>query len=226
MARPTPSGIECVIARNSTSNGPTRNASPGSMGLIAARSSKLMLRQPGLRSARRPGVWHRSACPPGPPSPADTASPPMWSSWPWVMTMPRTWSALSLQVAEVGDDQVDAPHIVLGDHHPDIDDQDVAAVLVQRHVLADFPQAAQGDDAKFLCHNYHPRSMPSIDPIMHDRAIGSAFQVLLARNTYTSTHAPGVRLWVGRRCERGGDRGWMVNGVLRQAQDGVDSCRH
>ena len=56
------------------------------------------------------------------------------------------------QIAEVGDHHVDAPHVVLGEHDPRIDDQDVAAMLEEHHVLADFPQAAEGDEAQGGCH--------------------------------------------------------------------------
>jgi len=49
-------------------------------------------------------------------------------------------------VFEIGQHQVDAVHIVIGEFDPAVDDNHVAAIFVDGHVLADFPQAAQGSD--------------------------------------------------------------------------------
>ena len=54
------------------------------------------------------------------------------------------------QVADIGDDQVDAQHLFLGEHQAGIDDDDVVVVLDGHHVLADFAQAAEGDDLEFF----------------------------------------------------------------------------
>jgi len=51
------------------------------------------------------------------------------------------------QVAPVRDDVVDSQHVRFGEHDACIDDEDVAAMFDAHHVLADFPQAAQGYDA-------------------------------------------------------------------------------
>ena len=62
------------------------------------------------------------------------------------------------QVGDVGDDQVDAEHVRLGEHEAAIDDDDVLAVLENGHVQADLPQPAKGDDLQagmfgdFSCH--------------------------------------------------------------------------
>ena len=49
-------------------------------------------------------------------------------------------------VIELGQNQVDAVHIAFGEHYPAVDDDHVAAVFENSHVLANFPQAAQGND--------------------------------------------------------------------------------
>jgi hypothetical protein len=53
------------------------------------------------------------------------------------------------QIVPVGQDIIHARHIRLGEHDPRVDDNDVAAILDAGHVLANFPQAAQGHDSKF-----------------------------------------------------------------------------
>ena len=49
---------------------------------------------------------------------------------------------------EVGQDHVDARLVLLGEEHPAVDDQQPAGVLVDRHVAADLPQAAQRHHAQ------------------------------------------------------------------------------
>jgi len=48
------------------------------------------------------------------------------------------------QVAKVGDDQIDAEEVLLREHEPGIDDEDVVVVLDDGTVAADLSQAAQG----------------------------------------------------------------------------------
>ncbi len=48
-----------------------------------------------------------------------------------------------LDVAQIGQDQVDAWLVVTGEQHPAIDDQQTAEMLENRHVAADFADAAQ-----------------------------------------------------------------------------------
>ena len=77
---------------------------------------------------------------------------PIWSSCPWVMTMPRMRSSLPLQIGDIGDDQVHAELLGFGEGHAHIHDEDVVAIFDDGHVLADFPQTSEGDDANFtLC---------------------------------------------------------------------------
>ena len=54
------------------------------------------------------------------------------------------------QVGDVGDDEVHAGHVLFGEHNPGVDDDDVVAVLKGHHVLADFAEAAQGDDPQYV----------------------------------------------------------------------------
>ena len=50
--------------------------------------------------------------------------------------------------AEVGQDQVDAGLVLLGEQHAAVDDEELAAVLEDRHVAADLAEPAERDDAQ------------------------------------------------------------------------------
>ena len=55
------------------------------------------------------------------------------------------------QVCHVGDDQVDAVHVVAGKGHAAVHHDDLAAVLINRHILADLVETAKRDDLHFFC---------------------------------------------------------------------------
>ena len=57
------------------------------------------------------------------------------------------------EIGEVGDHHVDAVHVVVGKAHAHVDHDDVPAVLVDGHVLADLIESAQGDDFQFFSHS-------------------------------------------------------------------------
>ncbi len=71
-------------------------------------------------------------------------SPPTWSSWPCVSTTALT--RFALEVADVGQDEVDAEVLVAREREAGVDDDDLVAVLVDGHVLADLAEAAERDD--------------------------------------------------------------------------------
>jgi len=56
--------------------------------------------------------------------------------------------AALLEVGDVGDDEVDAEHLLVGEHQAAVDDDDVVPVLEDVHVLADLPYPAERDDAE------------------------------------------------------------------------------
>ena len=56
-------------------------------------------------------------------------------------------------VIKIGQHQIDAVQVVFGEHDPAIDNDHVAAVLQQGHVLADFAQAADRNDLQTFTHN-------------------------------------------------------------------------
>ena len=58
------------------------------------------------------------------------------------------------EVGHVGDDAVDAVHIVPGKGHAAVHDDDLPAVLVGGHILADLVETAQRNDFQFFCHRY------------------------------------------------------------------------
>ena len=51
--------------------------------------------------------------------------------------------AALLEVRHIGHDQVDAEHLLVGEHQAAVDDHDLVAVLEDVHVLADLAHAAQ-----------------------------------------------------------------------------------
>jgi hypothetical protein len=51
-------------------------------------------------------------------------------------------------VREIGDEQIHTEHLLAGKHEPGIDDDDIIATLESHHVLADFAQSPERDDAK------------------------------------------------------------------------------
>ena len=57
------------------------------------------------------------------------------------------------QIGEVRDDHVDAVHVVVGEAHAHVHHDDVVAILVDGHVLADLIESAQGDDFQFFSHS-------------------------------------------------------------------------
>ena len=58
--------------------------------------------------------------------------------------------AAFLEVGDVGHDEVDAEHLLVGEHEPAVDDDDLVAVLEDVAVLADLADAAERDDAQRL----------------------------------------------------------------------------
>ena len=52
------------------------------------------------------------------------------------------------EVRDVRDDEVDPEHLLVREHQPAVDDDDVGAVLEDVHVLADLPHPAERDDAE------------------------------------------------------------------------------
>ena len=58
--------------------------------------------------------------------------------------------AVLLEVRDVGDDEVDPEHLLVGEHQAAVDDDDLVAVLEDVHVLADLAHPAERDDAERL----------------------------------------------------------------------------
>ena len=55
-----------------------------------------------------------------------------------------------LEVGDVGDDEVDAEHLLVGEHQSAVDHDDLVAVLEHVHVLADLAHPAERDDSERL----------------------------------------------------------------------------
>ena len=127
IARPMPSTIECVTRIGSTRKRPDldRVARPHRRAGRRCSSrpcsrSLLARRAPGSAACRRRA--RRS-------SRSRYGSAPMWSSWPCVRTTARKRLAPAREVREVGDDVVDARQLVVREHEPAVDGDDVVAGL-------------------------------------------------------------------------------------------------
>ena len=72
----------------------------------------------------------------------------MWSSWPCVSTTPDDVIETVLDVAEIGQDEVDAGLVLLGEEHAAVDDQQLAVDLEDGHVPPDLAQATERHDAQ------------------------------------------------------------------------------
>jgi hypothetical protein len=63
------------------------------------------------------------------------------------------------EVAEIGDNIIDAQHVICREHDACVHDESVIAQLEHGHVFADFPQSAQGNNSQFwFCHK---RKLPA-----------------------------------------------------------------
>jgi len=52
-----------------------------------------------------------------------------------------------LEVIEIGDDVINADHVVIGEHHASIDDKNILTVFINGHILTHFSQSSQGDNS-------------------------------------------------------------------------------
>ena len=57
------------------------------------------------------------------------------------------------QIGHVGDHAVDAVHVIAGERHAAVHHDDLAAVFIGGHVLADLVETAKGNDLQFFSHN-------------------------------------------------------------------------
>ena len=56
-------------------------------------------------------------------------------------------AAVLAQVGQIRDDVIDAQHVIFREHQAGIHHQDLTVIFVDHHILANFAQSAQGDDA-------------------------------------------------------------------------------
>lgn len=75
---------------------------------------------------------------------------------------------------EVGQDQVDSGLLLLGEEHSAVDDEQAAAVLENRHVAADFTEAAERGDA---------------EATLRELRRGAEFGMRMTQKTLLTTHA-------------------------------------
>ena len=144
------------------------------------------------------------------------------------------------QVREVGQHEVDAVHVGIGEHQPAVDEQDVAgiaAALLDRHaVAADLTQPAEEDDPHRLGHQ---RSI--VDVGIGRRACyrptcsGRSGNASRQRCRFASTSAPSRRRTPApgpsaagpgrRRCRGGASSPWSGSGWARRRRSRTRSSR-
>ena len=66
-----------------------------------------------------------------------------------------------LDITDVGDHQIDAEHLLIGEHEARVHDDHVLGQLKNHHVLAYLPEASQRNDLKALRHRYWNRRICS-----------------------------------------------------------------
>ena len=57
------------------------------------------------------------------------------------------------QIGHIGDHQIDPVHVPVREAHAAVDDDHLAAVLIDRHVLSDLIETAEGNNFHFFCQN-------------------------------------------------------------------------
>ena len=80
------------------------------------------------------------------------ASPPAWSSCAWVRNDGLDPVGVLAQVREVGQHEVDARHVGLGEHDPAVDDEDAVVDLEAEAVAPDLAEPAEEDDLDRRAH--------------------------------------------------------------------------
>src|SRR5260370_36934449 len=58
---------------------------------------------------------------------------------------------LVAQIARIGNNKIDAEHLLVGEHYSGINNDDVVTILYDHHILSDFPQASQWSQSNFFC---------------------------------------------------------------------------
>src|SRR5437588_8741095 len=56
-----------------------------------------------------------------------------------------------VQVARIGDNQVNAKHFIIGEHQPGINNDDVVTILYDHHILSDLSQSSKRDQPNLFC---------------------------------------------------------------------------
>ena len=145
---PIASGIEWPTRNGITVNGADRDCSSpgssGSSGLLWSLCSLILLPEQAAREGRRVDR-HARELGQDVRQPADVVLVGMRDEERLDLV------AAFLEVGDVGHDEVDAEHLLVGEHQPAVDDDDVVAVLEHVHVLADLAHAAERDDPKRTC---------------------------------------------------------------------------
>src|SRR5437764_15114643 len=55
------------------------------------------------------------------------------------------------EIARIRDNQIDSKHFIIGEHHSDINHDQIVAVLDDHHIFSDLTQSSERDESNFFC---------------------------------------------------------------------------
>ena len=84
------------------------------------------------------------------------------------------------EVRDVGDDEIDAEHVLLGETHAAVDDEYIVAVFVKVHILGDPAIAAERNEADFAGSDLGDLAGGSFAEVGERRVDAAAFAELIA----------------------------------------------
>src|SRR5947209_13125576 len=93
---------------------------------------------------------------------------------------------LICQIARIRDHQIDTKHFIIGEHHSDINHNQIVAVLDDHHILSDLSQSSERDESNFFCCQGTKNLLTT--PVVCSIAIG-----LFSIDVSISTPAPADR---------------------------------
>ena len=104
-----------------------------------------------------------------------------------------------LEVGDVGNDEVDPEHLLVGEHQPAVDHDDVVAVLEHVHVLADLADAAERDDPEDRVGGRHQACWKIVRSSGSAKASAAAGSVIVSAAASAAGRAAARRARASRR---------------------------
>ena len=168
MPRPTPSGMLWLTSRNSSANGPSVSAFELDDLVERHLALQPVLAQLGVDQRQgQPGAVHRHV---------DLLEQVGQRAHVVLVAVGEDDAQHAVlvlhDVGEVGQHQIDAEHLVVGEHEAGVDDENGVAVLQDHHVLADGPQSPEGYDFERLFSHGYGSSPPRASGLRMPRCAG------------------------------------------------------